>query len=163
MWRRVDLVWLVSTGGSVCSHLLTLIPRSRIFLPWRWRWYISLKRRFTQDLHGATFQKPAFISLSLIRPPYHYSAKSTHFSLYHSSQPPVSSSHFLSNTVLSALFTDTLNIHFHLGQVFSHPVVTQASRITKVFTSCPISTGQRKVQLCTLLRVLSYFTVKLGT
>jgi hypothetical protein len=25
--------WLFPTGGSVCSHLLTLVPRSRIFLP----------------------------------------------------------------------------------------------------------------------------------
>jgi hypothetical protein len=42
---------------SGCSHLLTLVPRSRIFLPWRWRRYVPPKRRFTQDLHGATSQK----------------------------------------------------------------------------------------------------------
>jgi hypothetical protein len=24
-------------GTSICSHLLTLVPRSRIFLPWKWR------------------------------------------------------------------------------------------------------------------------------
>jgi hypothetical protein len=46
MWHRVDLVW------TDCSHLLTLVPRSRIFLPWRWRRYVPPKRRFTQDLHG---------------------------------------------------------------------------------------------------------------
>jgi hypothetical protein len=31
-----------------------------IFLPWRWRWYVPPKRRFTQDLHCATSQKTAF-------------------------------------------------------------------------------------------------------
>jgi hypothetical protein len=43
-----------------CSHLLTLVPRSRIFLPWRWRRYVPPKRRFTQDVHGAISQKTAF-------------------------------------------------------------------------------------------------------
>jgi hypothetical protein len=54
MWRRADLVWTDASqesiasifkveksaseepawaGGSVCSHLLTLVPRSRIFHP----------------------------------------------------------------------------------------------------------------------------------
>jgi hypothetical protein len=37
-----------------CSHLPTLIPRSRIFLLWRWRRYVPPKRRFTQDLYGTT-------------------------------------------------------------------------------------------------------------
>jgi hypothetical protein len=39
--------WAFLTGGSVCSHLLTLVPRSRIFLPWRWRRFVPPKRRFT--------------------------------------------------------------------------------------------------------------------
>jgi hypothetical protein len=57
--------FLFSTGGSVCSHLLTLVPRSRIFLPWRWSRYVHTKRRLTQDLHSAISQKPAFfIALS---------------------------------------------------------------------------------------------------
>jgi hypothetical protein len=34
---------------EVCSHLLTLVPRSPIFLPWRWRRYVPPKRRFEQD------------------------------------------------------------------------------------------------------------------
>jgi hypothetical protein len=42
------------------SHLLTLVPRSRIFLPWRWRRYVPPIRRFTQDLHGDTSQKTTF-------------------------------------------------------------------------------------------------------
>jgi hypothetical protein len=55
--------WEFSTGGLVCSHLLTLVPRSRIFLPWRWRRYVPPKRRFNPlVLHGATFQKTAFFS-----------------------------------------------------------------------------------------------------
>jgi hypothetical protein len=49
-----------TTGSSICSHLLTLFPRSRIFLPWRWRRYFPPKRRFTQDLHGATSEKTVF-------------------------------------------------------------------------------------------------------
>jgi hypothetical protein len=57
MWRSVDIVW---TDVSDCSHLLTLVPRSPIFLPWRWTRYVPPKRRFTQDLQGATSQKTAF-------------------------------------------------------------------------------------------------------
>jgi hypothetical protein len=48
---RQGRVW----GAVVCCHLLTLVPRSRIFVPWRWR-----RRRFTQHLNGATSQKMAF-------------------------------------------------------------------------------------------------------
>jgi hypothetical protein len=47
-------------GRKIRSHLLTLVPRSWIFLPWRRRWYVLPKRLFTQDLHGATSQKTAF-------------------------------------------------------------------------------------------------------
>jgi hypothetical protein len=43
--------WLFSTGSSVCSHLLTLVPHSRIFLPWRWWRYVPRKHQFTQELH----------------------------------------------------------------------------------------------------------------
>jgi hypothetical protein len=41
-------------GATVSSHLLTLVLRSRIFLPCRWRRCVPPKRRFTQDLRGAT-------------------------------------------------------------------------------------------------------------
>jgi hypothetical protein len=57
-------IWKPSGPGSTstgCIHLLTLVLRSRIFLPWRWRRYVPPKRRFTQDLHGATSQKTAFL------------------------------------------------------------------------------------------------------
>jgi hypothetical protein len=61
MWRRVDLVLTdvseerilsifrveKSNFGSAYIYLLTLVPP---------------KRRFTQDLHGATSQKTAFFS-----------------------------------------------------------------------------------------------------
>jgi hypothetical protein len=53
--------------SAVCSHLLTLVPRSRIFLPWRWRRYIPPKRRFTQDLHDATSQKTAFFIVTAVK------------------------------------------------------------------------------------------------
>jgi hypothetical protein len=59
MWPMCYIA-VFSTGGSVCSHLLTLVPRSRIFLPLRWWRYIPPKRRFTLDLHGATSQKTVF-------------------------------------------------------------------------------------------------------
>jgi hypothetical protein len=54
MWPTLPLSlflysWLFPTGGLVCSHLLTLVPRSRTFLPWRWRRYVPPKRRLTQD------------------------------------------------------------------------------------------------------------------
>jgi hypothetical protein len=52
--------WLFSTGGTVCSHLLMLVPHWWIFLPWIWRRNIPLKRQYTRDLHGATSQKAAF-------------------------------------------------------------------------------------------------------
>jgi hypothetical protein len=49
------------------SHLLTLVPLSRIFLPWRWRRYVTPKRRFTQDLHGAIFQKTVFFIVTAVK------------------------------------------------------------------------------------------------
>jgi hypothetical protein len=38
----------------------TLVPRSRIFIPWRWRRYVPPKHLFIQDLHDATSQKTTF-------------------------------------------------------------------------------------------------------
>jgi hypothetical protein len=35
-----------------CSHLLTLVPRLRVFLPWNGRLYVPPKRQFTQNIHG---------------------------------------------------------------------------------------------------------------
>jgi hypothetical protein len=43
--------------------------RSRIFLPWIWRRYVPPKRRFTQDLHGATSQKTAFFIVTSVKTP----------------------------------------------------------------------------------------------
>jgi hypothetical protein len=34
----------------------------QISLPWRWRPHVPPKRRFSQDLHGATFQKTAYFN-----------------------------------------------------------------------------------------------------
>jgi hypothetical protein len=67
MWHTLPLSlflysWLFWTGDSVCSHLLMLVHRSRIFLPWRWRRYVPPKRRLTQDLHSATSQKTTFFN-----------------------------------------------------------------------------------------------------
>jgi hypothetical protein len=54
---------LLCPGG----YLLTLVPRSQIFLPWRWRQYVPPKRRFTQVLHGATFRKTAFFIVTAVK------------------------------------------------------------------------------------------------
>jgi hypothetical protein len=40
---------------------------SRIFLSWRWRRYVPPKRRFTQELHGATSQKSAFFIVTAVK------------------------------------------------------------------------------------------------
>jgi hypothetical protein len=52
---------------TVCSHLLTLVPRSWISLPWRWKRYVPPKRRFIQDVHGATSQKTAFFIATAVK------------------------------------------------------------------------------------------------
>jgi hypothetical protein len=59
--------WEFSTGALVYSHLLTLVPRSRIFLPWRWRRYVPPKCRFTHDLHSDTSQKTAFFIVTAVK------------------------------------------------------------------------------------------------
>jgi hypothetical protein len=57
-------------------RMLTLVLRSRIFLPWRWRRYDSPKRRFNRPhLHGATSQKTAFFIVTAVKtsnPTYHH-------------------------------------------------------------------------------------------
>jgi hypothetical protein len=58
---------LCTISPEVCSHLLTLVPRLRIILPWRWRRYFPPKRRFTKDLHGATSQKTAFFIVTAVK------------------------------------------------------------------------------------------------
>jgi hypothetical protein len=63
--------WLFLTGGSVCSHLLTLVHRSRVFLPLRWRRYVPPKRRLTQDLHSATSQKTIFFIVTAVKASNH--------------------------------------------------------------------------------------------
>jgi hypothetical protein len=47
-------------------HMLTLVSRSWMFLPWRWRRNVLPKRRFTQHLHGATSQKTAFFMWRMV-------------------------------------------------------------------------------------------------
>jgi hypothetical protein len=49
------------------SHMLTLLFHSRIFLPWRWRRYVTPNRRFTQDVHGATSHKMAFFIVTAVK------------------------------------------------------------------------------------------------
>jgi hypothetical protein len=49
-----------------CSHLLTLLPRSWICLPWRWRRYVPPKRPFIQELRGTASQKTTFCKRGLI-------------------------------------------------------------------------------------------------
>jgi hypothetical protein len=49
-----------ASSWRLSSYLLTLVPRLRIFLPWRRRRYGPPKRWFTQDLRCATSEKTAF-------------------------------------------------------------------------------------------------------
>jgi hypothetical protein len=104
-WKITGLLWswkgprwsppplLACTGLPVicvplCCYLLTLVPRSRIFLPWRWRRYVTLKRRFiSQDLHGATSQKTAFFIVTAVK-------TSNSFQPAHINQPFVHYIHF---------------------------------------------------------------------
>jgi hypothetical protein len=53
--------------GGPHRHLLTLVPRSRIFLLWRRRRYVPPKRRFKQDLHSATAQKATFFIATAVK------------------------------------------------------------------------------------------------
>jgi hypothetical protein len=55
-----------NTIVSKCNHLLTMVRRSRIFLPWRWRRYFRPKHRFTQDLHGATSQEDGILNCYIL-------------------------------------------------------------------------------------------------
>jgi hypothetical protein len=60
MNRRFGLIYrLHLQGREIRSYLLTLVFRSRIFLPWRWRQCVPPKRWFAQELHGSTSQKTA--------------------------------------------------------------------------------------------------------
>jgi hypothetical protein len=67
MGTALGLLETLRSNDSVCSHLLTLVPRSRIFLSWRWRRYVPPKCRFIQDLHSATSQKTAFFVVTAVK------------------------------------------------------------------------------------------------
>jgi hypothetical protein len=69
MWPTLPLSllfysWLFPTDGSVWSHLLTLIPCSRIFLPWRWRRFFLPNVRLTQEPHSATSRKTTYFNIN---------------------------------------------------------------------------------------------------
>jgi hypothetical protein len=55
--------WLQTESPVV----VTLVLLSRIFLPLRWRLYVPPKRRFAQDLHGATSQEMAFFIVTVLK------------------------------------------------------------------------------------------------
>jgi hypothetical protein len=57
----------IGNSAADCSHMLTLVPRSRIFIPWRWRQYVPPKHRLTQDLHDATSQKTTFFIVTAVK------------------------------------------------------------------------------------------------
>jgi hypothetical protein len=68
MWRRIDLVWTddLEERGAVQppAHAGSSLAD---FLPWRWRRYVNPKRRFTQDLQGATSQKTTFFIVTAVK------------------------------------------------------------------------------------------------
>jgi hypothetical protein len=61
---RVEESASEESAWTVCSYLFTLVPSSQILLPWKWRRYDPPKRRFTQELYGATTQKRVFFNCS---------------------------------------------------------------------------------------------------
>jgi hypothetical protein len=66
---RFMILITLSIGKCIFAcYLLTLVLRSRIFLPWRWRRYDPPKRRFNRLLlHGATPQKTAFFIVTAVK------------------------------------------------------------------------------------------------
>jgi hypothetical protein len=76
-------VYVISTALSSlsvlphedCSQLLTLVSSSRIFLPWKWRWYFPPKRQFTQ-IYTATHPRRRYYSYS---PPWKPQILHTHY------------------------------------------------------------------------------------
>jgi hypothetical protein len=68
MWRSVDIVWTDVSEERIASIFRIENPRAR-----NQReqvaadWYVPLKRRFTQDLHGATSQENAFFIVTAVK------------------------------------------------------------------------------------------------
>jgi hypothetical protein len=48
-YGECHLVGCALCRSCVYRYMLTLVPRSRIFLPWRWRRYVPPKRLFTRS------------------------------------------------------------------------------------------------------------------
>jgi hypothetical protein len=79
MWRYVDpRLTTVSEDRTahvqgrkireqVCNHLMTLFPRSRIFLRCTWTRYVPPERRLTQDLHSATSQNTTVFIITAVK------------------------------------------------------------------------------------------------
>jgi hypothetical protein len=65
-------------GTSVCSHLLKLVPRLRIFRPQRWRRYVPPKRRFTRSTWRHILEDDILPFVLIYQPSYH----STHYRIY---------------------------------------------------------------------------------
>jgi hypothetical protein len=70
MWRRVDLVWTDGSGERIASIFRVEISANVS------RWLhcsagdggdVPPKRRYTQDLHGATSQKTAFFTVTAVK------------------------------------------------------------------------------------------------
>jgi hypothetical protein len=51
----------------ICSHLLTLVPRWRIYLPWSWRLYLPPKCRLRQKPRDVTSQKTTFFIFTAVK------------------------------------------------------------------------------------------------
>jgi hypothetical protein len=61
MWYHVDLMWTDVSEERIAS--IFRVEKSASEEPaWRWRRYVPPKCRLTQDLHGATSQKTAFVT-----------------------------------------------------------------------------------------------------
>jgi hypothetical protein len=66
--RRSRWTYRLHLQGRKIRERGTSVSRwQRMFLSWRWRRYVPPKRRFTQDLHGATSQKTALFIVTAVK------------------------------------------------------------------------------------------------
>jgi hypothetical protein len=67
LYSEFEILTVVVMSVAIVRHVATcsmIVPHSADFRPWRWRWYISPKRRFTMDytaLYARRWQHSIFI------------------------------------------------------------------------------------------------------
>jgi hypothetical protein len=65
---KMEVLRSSETSVHFCvANCRTLVSCLADFQPWRWRWYVPPKRRFTYGLHGAISQKLAILITTAVR------------------------------------------------------------------------------------------------